>query len=183
MNNKKKIMLFIGCVIVLVLVVTLSVFFIMKGNNNSPEGMTNAFMKKYQKLDDSVVEKIEYEFDDKLTPTQLDKYKEIIKEQYERLEYTIVEVVEKEGENSAEIIVEFTVEDLASAMEMANSYIEVNGDKFEDDYAAIDYKLSVLDEKAEEQTYTITFEFYKEDGKWTMYELHESDLKKLRGTY
>ena len=183
MKNKKKLIIFIGLGILLGVTISVILLSLFVGEAKSPEGMTKDFLKKYQKLDSSVVKTIKYEYDDKLTPTQLDKYKEIIKDQYEKLEYTILEVKENKEECYAYVRVEFTVEDLSSAMEMANSYIDVNGDKFEDDYATVDYKLSVLDERAEEQTYTVEFNFYYEDGKWYMYDLSEADLKKFRGTY
>ena len=183
MKNKKKLIIFIGLGILLGVTISVILLSLFVGEAKSPEGMTKDFLKKYQKLDSSIVKKIEYEFNDELTPTQLDKYKEIIKDQYEKLEYTILEVDENKEERYAVVKVEFTVEDLSSAMEMANSYIDVNGDKFEDDFAAVDYKLSVLDERAEEQTYTIEFGFYYEDNEWYMYDLSEADLKKFRGTY
>lgn len=183
MKNKKKLIIFIGLGILLGVTISVILLSFLVGEAKSPEGMTKDFLKKYQKLDSSVVKEIKYEFNDELTPTQLDKYKEIIKDQYEKLEYTILEVEENEKERYAIVKVEFTVEDLASAMEMANSYIDVNGDKFEDDFAAVDYKLSVLDEKAEEQTYTVEFNFYFEDNEWHMYDLSDADLKKFRGTY
>ena len=87
-----------------------------------------------------------------------------------------------------EVDVRFSVYDLASAMEQANSYIAVYGEKFEkdgkfDEYAAIDYKLKMLDEVEIKVDYTITFNFYKEDGTWTMDDVLEADLKKLRGTF
>jgi preprotein translocase subunit SecF len=143
-------------------------------------------MKKYQSLDIEVVSKIKYEFDDKLTPEQKQKYRSIIENQYEELKYEIVEV--KESGVTGEVVIRFTVYDLASAMEQANSYIAVYGDKFKkdgkfDEYAAIDYKLEMLDEVETKVDYTITFNFYKEDGTWTMDEVVESDLKKIRGTF
>ena len=186
MNKKKKLLFFggiafiIGIVIAIILVVSSNV------KSNSIEGLTKAYMKKYQTLDKEVVSKIKYEFDDKLTPEQKQKYRSIIENQYEELKYEIVEV--KESGVTGEVVIRFTVYDLASAMEQANSYIAVYGDKLKkdgkfDEYAAIDYKLEMLDEVETKVDYTITFNFYKEDGTWTMDEVVESDLKKIRGTF
>lgn len=186
MNKKKKLLFFggiafiVGIVIAIILVVSSNV------KSNSIEGLTKAYMKKYQTLDKEVVSKIKYEFDDKLTPEQKQKYRSIIENQYEELKYEIVEV--KESGVTGEVVIRFTVYDLASAMEQANSYIAVYGDKFKkdgkfDEYAAIDYKLEMLDEVETKVDYTITFNFYKEDGTWTMDEVVESDLKKIRGTF
>lgn len=186
MNKKKKLLFFggiafiIGIVIAIILVVSSNV------KSNSIEGLTKAYMKKYQTLDKEVVSKIKYEFDDKLTPEQKQKYRSIIENQYEELKYEIVEV--KESGVTGEVVIRFTVYDLASAMEQANSYIAVYGDKFKkdgkfDEYAANDYKLEMLDEVETKVDYTITFNFYKEDGTWTMDEVVESDLKKIRGTF
>ena len=87
-----------------------------------------------------------------------------------------------------EVDIRFTVYDLASAMEQANSYIAVYGDKFKkngkfDEYAASDYKLEMLDDVETRVDYTITFNFYNDDGTWIMDEVLEADLKKIRGTF
>ena len=186
MNKKKKLMFFGG--IALVIGFIIAIVLIVSGNvqSNSIEGLTKAYMKKYQRLDKEVVDKIKYEFGDKLTADQKQKYKSIIENQYEELEYEIVEV--RKSGVTGEVDIRFTVYDLASAMEQANSYIAVYGDKFMkdgkfDEYAAIDYKLKMLDEVETKVDYTITFNFYKEDGTWTMDDVVEADLKKIRGTF
>lgn len=186
MNKKKKLLFFGGIAVIIGIVV--AIILVVGGNakSNSIEGLTKAYMKKYQKLDKEVVDKIKYEYDDKLTPDQKQKYRSIIENQYEELNYEIVEV--RESGVTGEVDIRFTVYDLASAMEQANSYIAVYGEKFEkdgkfDEYAAVDYKLKMLDEVETKVDYTITFNFYKEDGTWTMDEVLESDLKKIRGTF
>lgn len=186
MNKKKKLLFFGGITLIIGIVVAIILGVGSNAKSNSIEGLTKAYMKKYQKLDKEVVDKIKYEFDDKLTPSQKEKYKSIIENQYEELEYNIVEV--RKNGVMGEADVRFSVYDLSSAMEQANSYIAVYGDKFEkdgkfDEYAAIDYKLKMLDEVEIKVDYTITFNFYKEDGTWTMDEVLESDLKKIRGTF
>lgn len=185
--SKRQKLVFLGCVALAIVVIAVIISIIVGTvKSNSIEGLTKAYMEKYQKLDDSVVDKIKYEFDDKLTSEQKTKYKAIIENQYEELEYDIVEV--KEEDTYGEVIIRFTVYDLASAMEQANSYIEVYGSKFNkdgefDEYAAIDYKLKMLDETETKVDYSITFNFYKENGTWVMDELNETDLKKINGTY
>lgn len=185
--DKKKRLLLLGCLaLTIAVIVTIILLIVGNAKSNSIEGLTKSYMKKYQKLDKEVVNKIKYEFDDKLTPTQKQKYKTIIENQYEELEYDIVEV-RKDGV-MGEVDVRFSVYDLASAMEQANSYIAVYGDKFKkngkfDEYAAIDYKLEMLDDVETKVDYTITFNFYKDDGTWIMDEVLEPDLKKIRGTF
>lgn len=185
--DKKKKMLFFGCVaLVLVVIITIILLIVNNVKSNSIEGLTKAYMSKYQKLDEEVVDKIKYEFDDKLTSDQKQKYKAIIENQYEELEYDIVEV--RESGVTGEVVVKFSVYDLASTMEQANSYIAVYGNKFKkdgkfDEYAAIDYKLEMLDETEMKVDYTITFTFYNDNGTWIMDDLVEADLKKIRGTF
>lgn len=185
--DKKKRLLFLGCLALIIVVATVIILLVVgNAKSNSIEGLTKSYMKKYQKLDKEVVNKIKYEFDDKLTPTQKQKYNAIIENQYEELEYEIVEV--REDGVTGEVDIRFTVYDLAAAMEQANSYIAVYGDKFKkdgkfDEYAAIDYKLEMLDQMETKVDYTITFNFYKDDGTWTMDDVLEADLKKIRGTF
>lgn len=185
--DKKKRLLLLGCAtLVVAVIVTIILLVVGNSKSNSIEGLTKSYMKKYQKLDKEVVNKIKYEFDDKLTSEQKQKYKAIIENQYEELEYNIVEV--REDGVMGEVDVKFSVYDLASAMEQANSYIAVYGDKFKkdgkfDEYAAIDYKLDMLDDVETKVDYTITFNFYKNGKTWIMDDVLETDLKKIRGTF
>ena len=186
MKEAKKLILFVGLGVLAVIVVGVLIFVFTRANSNSVSGLTNEFMKSYQKLDNDVIKKIKYEFDDDLTSTQLKKYKEIIKSQYEKMEYSILDI--KETDIDAVATVRFSVYDLASAMEKANSYIEVYSDKFVSDgkfdsYKAIDYKLDQLEATDERIEYTIEFSYYKNNDEWVMFDLADATLKKLNGTY
>lgn len=184
--KKKKIMLIGIITLVVILLVTLVTILIVKSNNKSPVAQTKEYMNHYQKLDKDIIKNIKYEYTDDLTPTQKEKYIDIMKRQYENIEYDIrEEVVNK---TDAIITVEFTVYDLSSAMERANSYVEVYSDKFMkgnkfDPYKATDYKLKTLMKYDERVTYSIDFFYYKEKGKWKMTDLGEVDLKKINGTF
>ena len=82
--DKKKRLLLLGCLaLTIVVIVTIILLVVGNAKSNSIEGLTKSYMSKYQKLDKEVVNKIKYEFDDKLTPEQKQKYRSIIENQYE----------------------------------------------------------------------------------------------------
>lgn len=184
MKNKKYLLL--GIVIVVIIIIILGIVFLNNYLSNKPVYMTREYMKKYNKLDSEVIKNIEYDFDDQLSDDQKDKYVEIIKNQYKKLTYKIVS--EDMDETSATINVEISVFDLSSAMFKANSYIDSYEDKFMtngeyDILKANDFKLDELSNYNEKITYSITFNYYKENGNWTMRDISSNDLKKIRGTY
>ncbi len=186
MKLKKRAIILIGVVIAAFLIAGSIIAVIMRLNVKSPVDMTLEYMKKYTKLDSSVVNNIKYEFSDVLTESQKKKYEDIMKRQYENMSFEITEKVI--NETDAIITVEVIVYDFASAMSKANSYVEVynnkfiRGDKF-DEYAAIDYKLNSLYDYQEKVTYAINFYYYLNDDKWVLTELSDTDLKKINGTY
>lgn len=183
--KNKKIFIIIYIAVFLILAGFISLV-LLGGNGKSPVSLTNIYMKKYQKLDKKTVSNIKYAFSDELTPTQEEKYQNIIKKQYEKITYQITN--KQITESDALITVEFSVYDLASTMEKANNYIEVYSDKFQkngefDTYKAIDYKLKALQEADERVTYSIVFTYYKDKNTWKLIELSDTDLQKLNGTY
>lgn len=181
----KKLILIILVIFVLLLTVSL-VFYVKKIGTKSPVTLTEEYMQKYQNLNKEIVDSIVYEFDDDLTDVQKNKYKEIMKKQYSKMTYEIMDEVV--NETDAIITVEFDVYDLSAAMEMADSYVDVYSDRFMkngkfDNYAAIDYKLKSLSNCTERIAYSIKFTYYKKDKKWILSDLSDVDLKKLNGTY
>lgn len=180
-------MISIGVIALLaILLVTFVTLLIVKSNNKSPVTLTKEYMNRYQKLDKDLIKNIKYEYNDDLTPTQKEKFEDVMKRQYENMTYEITnEIVNK---HDAIITVQFIVYDLSSAMDRANSYVEVYSDKFMkgnkfDPYKATDYKLQTLKKYEEKVTYSIDFAYYKENGKWKMTDLSDVDLKKLNGMY
>ena len=176
------IILFVIIFIGLIILITRS-----RSKSSSPAGITKEYFEKYKKEDKDIVNNITYEFSDELSNDQLKRYKEIIKKQYRTLGYNIIDEIK--GENDCTITVEFTIKDLKSTYEKANTYIEAHRDKFTKDgefsnKMAIDYKLEQMEKAVDIVEYKILIDFYKDDkNKWNMRDLSSTDLKKIAGVF
>lgn len=186
--NKKICVLALIALFVIALIVGLILFIGGRIESSSPVGMTEDYLKKYNKLDDSIVMNITYDFSDKVTANQENYYKVIIKRQYERLKYDIVDSYV--GEDDATVNVLVTVIDLKSAYEQANSYVESHREKYFDEEnnfdltKAVDYKLAQLESASLVVDYAISFRFYKNElGKWVMQNPSDTDLLKISGIF
>jgi hypothetical protein len=184
-NGKKVKIIGIVILVLLILIAALLLFIKLKVDN-SPKSLTEKYMESYQNLDSTVLDKISYPFSDELSKTQKKKYIEVLKRQYGKMSFEIVD--EDITDDDAIINVEFTVYDLAAAYDKATNYIEVYSTKFYENGAfsttkAVDYKLASLNNCTDKVTYSVKFYYYKENGKWKMTDLSDSDIKKLDGTY
>lgn len=178
--SKRGIGFIILCVIVLAVLVLLGRFILSRAIAKTPIDLTKDFMNKYKNASKEVMDKVNYPYDDELTDNQLKRYKDIIKTQYLALDYDITD--EYVGESDAIIKVEFEVFDYASGYEKASSYLSL----YEKDMSLekqVDYKLDEMSKTKEKMKYSISFAYYKLDGKWIMTELTKTDLQKLTGTF
>lgn len=183
MEYRKKVLIIILLMILLVVLITFISF--SKANNNFVN-MSKSYMNKYKRLDSSVTDNISYDFSDKLSTSQEKTYINIIKKQYKSMDY---EIEEKDATDTSAIVkVKIKVCDLRSTIDKANAYISLHKGEFYDsgkysDSLAVDYKLDMLNNCADNISYSITLNYYKSNGKWVMKDLSENDLKKVRGTY
>ena len=185
--NKKVTFIGLGFLL-LIVIIGLVLGIVRKNNSTSPMGLTKEYFDKYVKEDKSVTSKIVYDFSDKLNSYQEKRYKEIIKKQYRNLHYSIVDSYV--GEGDAHITVEITVVDLKSAYEKSSSYIQAHEDKFLnnegslDDEKVIDYKLEQLEKTKESVSYSLLFDFYRNDvNHWEMMKVSDADVSKINGTF
>lgn len=186
--NKRRVLL-VGIVLLVLLIIAVFVGFIRsRVSSTSPVGMTESYLKKYQKEDKSLTSKITYPFSDKLNSNQEQRYKEIIKKQYRNIKYNISD--EYVGDIDANITVEITVVDLKSEYEKANSYVLAHKDNYLnpegnlDDEKVTNYKLEKLEKAIDKIDYSIVINYYKNDkNQWVMSELSSSDLEKINGTF
>lgn len=173
--------------IIIIILTLIAILFVSKSQSTSPEGLTKKYMENYKKLDKSVTSRITYDFSDKIVASEESTYRSIMKRQYEKMNYFISDSYV--GETDAIITVEFTVYDLKSAMDRANSYVDSHNELFNvdgkvDTRKVVEYKLKQLDECRDTVDYSIKFNFYKNDlNKWVMTDLSDSDLQKLDGTF
>lgn len=82
----------------------------------------------------------------------------------------------KKTDNKAENM----VEDVEEKAEDIKDEVE---EKIDNISSFIDYKIKELKEVSDKTKYDLTFNLTKEDGRWNISELSESDLKKLHGLY
>ncbi len=185
----KKTMILIGIIIVILLIIGLIIGVMRKKiSSSSPVGLTEAYLEKYNKVDKSLTSKITYPFSDKLNSYQEQRYKEVIKNQYRKMKYNILD--EYVGELDANMNVQVTVIDLKEAYDKANSYVIAHKDKFldkdgnYDEKKAIDYKLKQLETADDTIEYSILVTCYKNDlNQWVLSELSPADIEKINGTF
>lgn len=153
--------------------------------NNSPIGVTEDLLKKYQTVDEEVVKQLNVILENTdYTDDQKDKYKEIMKEQYRCLSYEIKD--DYVDGNNAYVDVEITVKDFYKVIKDAEEYFNLNKDEFEsDDYIVKlnDYKLEKLKEAKEKVSYTIRIFLSKQNNNWQIQELDRDTLDKISGIY
>lgn len=186
----KKGIIYLSLLLLFIIIVILGIVFIFKhtSRNYTPEELTNQFFIKYQKEKEEVVSKIQWEFDDELSDTQLQRYKQLMKKQYRNLKYSIIN--SDNGDNDCNVEVHLTVIDLKSAYDKANSYVESHRENFEDEKGdldinkIIDYKLEQLESAKEIIDYSLKINFYKDSSDhWLMSQLSLSDLQKIDGVF
>lgn len=184
-NFKVKIILLVLFILLLFVVIF---GIIGKKASSSPKQLVKGYMKQYQIEDKAVTSKIKYAFQDKLNSEQEKRYKEIIKKQYRRLKYTIEDSYI--GDIEANFSINFTVVDLKSEYDRANSYVLSHQDKFSngdgeiDTKKAINYKLEKMEEAEEIVEYTITITCYKDkNGDWNISYPSATDIAKLQGIF
>ena len=184
--NKKLLPIAIAAILIIVLAIALAI--ILNHNNKSPNQLTKEYFNKFQKEDKSITSNIKYEFKDKLTAEQQSRYEAIIKKQYNNLKYVIEDSYI--GKTDANIKITFTVKDLKSEYERADSYIASHQEEFKnksgefDTKKAINYKLENMENAKETIDYSITINFYKdESNKWIMINPQPTDVKKISGTF
>ncbi len=129
---------------------------------------------------DSVVNK------EDLTDEEKEKFKDILKKQYEDLKYKIVDEVIS-GDNSV-VSVEIEVYDLAKALRESDEYLNNNKELFYIDNKFSnelfwDYKLEKMSEEKDRIRYNLDLTLTKIDKKWVLDELLESNRIKIHGLY
>ena len=185
----KKLIIPIVCLLVFIVFIFMIIGLVRsRSTNSSPEGLIKSYFQRYTKEDRDLVKNITYPYSDKLSTNQKKRYDEIIKKHYRSFSYFIAD--QNVLENDATMTIEFSVIDLKSAYDKANSYVEAYKDKFMNDKKefdvskAVDYKLEQLEDARDTVDYSIIVTFYKDKlGKWVMNDLSEADLSKIDGTF
>jgi DNA primase catalytic subunit len=166
------------------IVIPLLVVIILTGCNlnNNPTSKVEEALSKYQMLDKdiSIDNSIEMLTNgDDLTETEKEKYKKIIKKQYQNLSYEIKN--EKVDGNTAIIETQIKVIDYKKAIENLDNEIDKTN------YTTEQYneqKIEKLNKAKDKVTYTIEFSVTKDsDGNWNLDKITSTEEQKLLGLY
>ena len=165
--------------------------FLMTGCNdmmNTPTRRVEEYLGKYQILDSSVLTELDSVVDNSDYSNQYkEEYKELMIKQYQNLSYKIKN--EQTNGDTANVIVELEVFDYNNALNEANDYIEEHLDEFKsDDDESSDakiehYKINAMKEVTDKASYTINFSLVKDNKKWVLEKINDSDLEKIHGLY
>ena len=150
---------------------------------NTPTKRVEEFLNKYQRQDSEVLTQLDDaitngDFD--FTDNQMNSYKDLMKNQYKNLTYTIKEEM-IDGDN-ATVTVEIEVFDYNRAMNDAESYYIANPDKFKTETGELDNS-KYMDYKIEKIKYTLNLTLTKADDKWVLNDITEADRQKIHGLY
>jgi len=136
---------------------------------NTPIGKVEELFSKYQKYDIEVSSKLdEYLSNTTLTVDQKEKYKQIMKKQYENLVYKIKDDVI--NGDKASVIAEIIVTD----------YYKIISDN---DISDFDNILESMENAKEKVTYTVYFTLEKVNGVWKVSNLNQDNIDKISGIY
>lgn len=186
------------------LVIFLGLFLLVgcSDTTNTPSKKVEDFLSKYQKLDKDVLTQLDVTMDNDTTmdDDQKKDYKALMEKQYQNLSYKITD--EKQEDNTATVDVEIEVFDYASSITKSREYYKEHKDEFldKDDEkkddgdnkveeamdtvkAFVDYKIKELKNVTEKNTYQMTFNLTKVDGKWKLNDISDTDRQKLHGLY
>ena len=152
------------------------------------KGAVQDYLNQYKNLSSNVISSMDDVVNDEnLTDSQKEKYRDILKRQYQDLKYEIVN--EKYDGDNATVEAKITVYDLYKVQKDANNYLTNNGDEFKENgvYSNdlfMNYKLDKMKKVTDTVEYNITFNVTKDDkGNYKVNDLSNSDLEKIHGVY
>lgn len=157
---------------------------------NTPTKRVEEFLNKYQRQDNEVLTQLDEVITDgdfDFTDNQMNSYKELMKNQYKNLTYTIKEEM-IDGDN-ATVTVEIEVFDYNKAMNEAETYYVTNPDQFKtetgelDNSKFMDYRIERLKEVKDKVKYTLNLTLTKADDKWVLNDISQADRQKIHGLY
>lgn len=155
--------------------------------NTSPNRTVEDLLGKYQSLHKDVLDQLDEVISNEgLTAEQADKYKELMRKQYQNLTYSIKDEI-IDG-NMALITVEIEVYDYAKTVLDVDEYVKNNPLEFLDNSVQSkvlyqDYKLKELDKVKDRITYTLELGVTNKDDKWKLDTLNNTDRQKIHGLY
>ena len=154
--------------------------------DNTPTKKVEAYLNKFQMADKDVESYIEDTIDEEtdFTPDQIEEYKKILKNNYQKMTYTIKD--EKIDGDKATVTAEITVIDYTKAIDDIDNYFDNNSELKDNDnniMSLSEYKISRLKEVKDTATYTVDFELDKKEDVWVIQNPSNEIMKKINGVY
>ena len=170
-----------------VLIAFIASIFLLTGceNNlmNTPTKRVETLLNNYVTLDEKVLEDLDEALlsETVMTEEQKDRYRNILKNQYQHLSYEIKDET---------IEVEIEVYNYKKIMDEAEGYLTSNPNEFLSEDGTMtdvskfnDYKLDRLEEAKDKVTYTLNLTLKKIDDKWQLDDLTDTEISKIHGLY
>ena len=157
---------------------------------NTPTKRVETMLNNYVTLDEEVLKDLDETMlsETVMTTEQKNKYREILKKQYQNLSYEIKDET-VDGDN-ATVEVEIEVYDYKKIIDEAEVYLKENPQEFEQEEGESvdiskfnDYKLEELEKAKDKVTYTLNLTLKKVDGKWKLDDLTDTEISKIHGLY
>ena len=157
------------------------------GEVSSPKNEVLKLFLNYNSLSSDLMIQLDSVINsEELTNEEKEKFKNILKKQYEDLKYKVIDEVV--SDKTAVVSVEIEVYNLAKAIKESDEYLKNNKEEFYKDgkfsnQLFWDYKLNRMEEQKERIKYKLDLTLTKIDKKWVLDELLESNRQKIHGLY
>lgn len=164
---------------IVLFIVVLIAFTGCRDISNTPTKRVETFLSDYQKLDTSVIERLNKEINkEQFTKEQKEKYKDLMKKQYQNLSYKIKN--EEISDKTAIVDVEIEVLNYNYSILNSKRYYKEHPDEI-DNYE--EYMLEELEKVSNKIKYSISFNLTEYDGLWELNEIDDYTIKKIQGLY
>lgn len=157
---------------------------------NTPTDKVEEYLDKYKTTAKDVLDQLEDVVEEagNMKDEHKEKYKELMKKQYQNLSYKIKD--ETIDGDKATVEAEIEVYDYKKSTDESDRYLTEHNDEFlgedknVDNDKFMEFKLNALDKVKDKVTYTINFTLTKDsDGNWKLDDISDSDRLKLHGLY
>lgn len=161
----------------------------MMDMNNTPTKQVEKYFNDYQILDKKILENLDkiVEKENNLTEVQKEKYRDILKKHYEKLDYEIKD--ETINGNNATVKVEIEVNDYTKTIKDVEEHKLNYPEEFNDSDNVYsenifqEYRLNALKDTKDRVKYTLYITLTKINNKWTVDTIADSDEEKILGIY
>lgn len=157
---------------------------------NTPTKRVEAMLNNYITLDSEVLDDLDETLlsETVMTTEQKERYRDILKNQYQHLSYEIKD--ETVDGTTAVVEVEIEVYDYNKIISESEDYLTNNQEEFLREDGEItdiskfnDYKLEQLEKAKDKVTYTLNLTLSVVDDKWMLDNLTDTEISKIHGLY